>query len=281
MTDPDAVPGIDDALAMADEFDALMQQANMEREVMHGLPDGFLRDFNPQSVRAFADSYLAGQVFPEDRMFDAVTRAIDVKLQSYICMQPLGTMNSIYFDKVIANPDAAELVSLKLAVLSLNQDVIIKSRILWERIMGWVYLTETGRPDIPTSRRRSTKATFFAMCEETPRWYWLTAYKDRISQHDDLFRGPEVHKRSTLRADLMAGDDPTGITSTIISFLNLAMNQVWVNVTSIVGGGGVVALGNAHMDSPRVGAGENVFAVWGWQPEARRRTSPRPDGTQA
>jgi hypothetical protein len=102
------------------------------------------------------------------------------------------------------------------------------------------------------------------MCRETPHWKWLAAYESAITRYDDRFRTPEVHKRSTLRASLMNGFDPITSGNSLLELQNLAMNQIWDNVQSIVGGGGVVSLGGAHGSLNDVMT--NPFDAWGWQP---------------
>lgn len=176
-------------------------------------------------------------------------------------------VNAYYYDRINDTPSDAELVSVKLVLLSLHQDTIAKSRILWERIMGLVYFIETGAEDIPRSAKRSVKKTFFDMCKANPQWKWLVPYDPVITRYDDQFRTPELHKRSTLRSLLMRGEDLAAPTEEILSLLNSAMNQVWDNILSIVSGGGVVSLGMEHMSASADLATTNPFDQWGWQPE--------------
>ena len=61
-------------------------------------------------------------------------------------------INAHYYDRVNRVPSDRELASVKLVLLSLHQDLILKSR-----IMGLVYFLETGKPDIPRFGNRSTR----------------------------------------------------------------------------------------------------------------------------
>jgi hypothetical protein len=107
------------------------------------------------------------------------------------------------------------------------------------------------------------------MCREAPRWKWLAAYESAVTAYDELFRTPEVHKPSTLRARLMRGKDPTKILNDLGTLVNLAMNGVWTNVESIVGGGGVRVLGG--VDLMQTADTTDLFDEWGWQPGDAQR----------
>jgi hypothetical protein len=252
---------VDDALQAAADFDTLIDRALDERQARYRFPV-FDRDpLRVHRVLEFGDAFREGQVFPIERLPGAVQWAMDVKLQTYLTLLVGGLVNEHYFGLVNDDPAQAELASVQLMVTSLHQDEIVKSRILWERIMGWVYQIETG-DDISVNRR--VKRTFFAMCRDRPRWTCLAAYEPAVSAYDDSFRTPEVHKRSTLRARLMRGEDPTKIMNDLGTLVNLTMNGVWTNVESIVGGGGVRVLGGVHLT--QAGETADLFDEWGWQP---------------
>lgn len=258
------------ALGLAAHFDALVDQALDEREAAYGVPVFAHHHLRRLRVSSVAEAYLNGGVYPPERIDGVVARAVDVKLQLYITGEILPAMvNRYYYERVNREPEEASMASVKLVALSLHQDMITKSRILWDRIMGWVYFIETGRQDIPRTGRRSAKREFFRMCSVTPCWKWMTAYEPTISDFDNRLRTPEVHKRSTLRALLLRGETLESVTNEVLSLMGHAMNQIWDNVQSIVGGGGVVSLGKAHMlfgDQGNDNLTENAFDVWGWQP---------------
>jgi hypothetical protein len=246
---------------MAADFDQFIDRALDERETRYGLPVFDMHPLRRHRVLEFGEALRDGHVFPAAHQPGAISRAIDVKLQSYLTELVGVLVNEHYFTRVNADPTQAERASVQLMITSLHQDQITKSRILWKRIMGWVHHIETGA-DIASTR--SVKRTFFKMCNGTPHWKWLAAYEPAVTAYDDRFRTPEVHKRSTLRASLMRGDDPTTIANDLLEIENLAMNQVWMNVQSIVGGGGVVSLGMVHGDF--ADTARDPFDEWGWQP---------------
>jgi hypothetical protein len=258
-----------ESVEAATEFDAFIDRALDEREKAYGYPVFEHHHLRRMRVGSLALAYRDGGVFPSERTSGVIARAIDVKLQLYITGEIVpGLLNERYYARVNHNPALADSTSVKLVMLSLHQDMITKSRILWDRIMGWIYFIETGSEDIPRTARRSAKRRFFEMCRTTPRWRWMEAYEPTLTDFDDRFRTPEVHKRSVLRALLIKGDDLDGAANELMGLLNHAMNQIWENVESIVGGGGVVSLGSVHVpvDDGNPIYERNPFDQWGWQP---------------
>jgi hypothetical protein len=187
-------------------------------------------------------------------------------------------MNECYFLPIHHEPGRADEMSIRLVRLSLRQDLIVKARILWERIMRLIYLVQTGEKDIPRSGSRSVKTNFFAMCEEHGRWRWVMAYRPQIHNFDDILRTPEVHGPSTLRKMLLRATEPADLDQSMLSMLSAGMNEIWTNIESILRGQGVNHLSGTHIFQVEDGASD-VFAVWGWQPgddEKRRPAKPRP-----
>lgn len=258
----------DEPIRYASTFDELIDKALDERERNYGVAVFEHHHLRRMRVADLARLYRDRGEYPVDRLPGVVDRAVDVKLQLYLTGEITPALvNHHYYARVNAQPSDADLVSVKLMLLSLHQDMITKSRILWERVMGLIYFIETGAADIPKSNKRSAKSTFFRMCSSTPRWKWLVPYEPGIQGYDDAFRTPEVHKRSALRGLLMRGDDLVAPSNELMRLLNDAMNQVWDNIQSIVSGGGVISLGGVHLVDPEDPISSDPFAEWGWKPE--------------
>jgi hypothetical protein len=251
-----------------DEFDAIIDQALDERELRaYGGAKVFdhhhlRRNRVGQMARALAE----GETYPIDRLTDLVYAAIDVKLQLYLAGEVVpGLINDKYYRLLHEDPGAANLASVQLVRLSLRQDLIVKVRILWERIMRLMYLIETGTTEIRTSgSRRSVKAAFFKMCSEHGRWKWVMAYEPQIEVFDLSLRTPEVHGPSTLRKMLLRASEPADLDQAILNMLSAGMNELWSNIESILRGQGVNHLSGTHIFA--AGDDRDVFDVWGWQP---------------
>src|SRR4051794_31244281 len=122
----------------------------------------------------------------------------------YIEDVDLGTYNESFYAPLMAlgrPPDDAP-PRLLLRRLSFDQNLIGKSRILWERVMNLVYLLETGKH---LEKRRSKKAAFdqWLRSEAPEKWRILEPYGAEVQRFDDRFRTPEFHKNSMLRAGLL------------------------------------------------------------------------------
>lgn len=262
------------ALAAASQFDELIDKALAERMAVHGEhADALLESHHLRRSRvsSLAEAYLGGGVFPDDRLPGVVSRGIDVKLQLYLVGEVVpGQVNGSCYDRLQQDPTFAEKASARLLLVSLHQDLIVKSRILWERIMNLVHFIETGAADIPRTGKRSAQKTFFELCNDCAHWRWLAAYQPIIGRFDEQFRTPEVHNMSRLRAILMRGDDLSARTNEMLQLSNEGMNVVWENVESIVGGGGVRSFSGVHLENDEDGQPRlDSLDRWRWDPPPR------------
>ena len=68
-----------------------------------------------------------------------------------------------------------------------------------------------------------------------------------LDYFDSTYRGPEVHKASTLRAHLLAGKTPNS--TELLQPLNRGMNTIWQNALNIVAGGYATFFTDLHLQS--------------------------------
>jgi hypothetical protein len=155
---------LEEPLERAAAFDALIDQALDELQACYGYSVYEDHPLRKNRVVDLATAYRDSEAFPADHLTLLVDRAMDVKLQIYLTsMVTPGLLNVHCWGPIGDNPGLASSAKLKLIELSLRQDLIVKSRILWERIMGLIYFIETGKPDVPKTGRRSTKAAFLRL----------------------------------------------------------------------------------------------------------------------
>lgn len=185
------------------------------------------------SIREFAESYAEQTFYPHDRIHALVYFLFDFKIELFFIMElDMGLYNHLIYNLGYDNSSIAENPYILLRRLSLDQTVILKSRILWERTMNFVYFLETG-VELEVSGRKSKKAKFFQLIKDN-RWSFLLDYKDYIDWFDDKLRTPEVHKSSTLRKAFQSGSHPPS--EKVDAFINIITNVFWGNMLSIVKG---------------------------------------------
>ncbi len=147
------------------------------------------------------EAYQRSDLYRAERMEKVATLLMDLKLEFYFLTEVDNRLSLVieaqgpYDSK---NPLATPHTYL--ALLAIEQSVIGKARILWDRIMNLVYYLETGN-EIP--RKKSKKTQFFKFIDDKPRWKYLVPFLATLTTHDDSFRTPEFHKASMLRAVLM------------------------------------------------------------------------------
>ena len=188
-----------------------------------------------------ATVYLSQSEYPEYRLVKTVYNLMDFKLQFFFITE---VDERLYPSRSLlesTNPKIAAYAELW--ELNVNQSLIGKSRVLWERLMNLVYYLETGRS---LEGRASKKAKFFKFVEGHDKWQFLAAYKDAVTTHDDGLRTPEYHKASVLRSVLM-GNKKIEFSNYRELYGNL-LNTFWENFSSITAGGKATHRTSVHLD---------------------------------
>lgn len=182
---------------------------------------------NQMSINEFAESYADQRPYPIDRLQSLVYMLFDFKIELFFIIElDMGLYNHLIYNLGYDNSNITENPYVLLRRLSLDQTVIVKSRILWERTMNFVYFLETG-VKLEASGRKSKKAKFFKLIEDN-QWSFLLDYKDYVEWFDDKLRTPEVHKSSTLRKSFQGGSHPPS--EKVSAFVNILMNVFWTNM---------------------------------------------------
>ena len=155
------------------------------------------------NLSTFLDTYVESKVFPLDRLERVMDYLFDVELETYFIFDvDFGGYNRLTHQGFNSS-DPANTPHLWLSRLSLEQSLIGKSRILWERYMNLILFLEIGVDLDKKLSKRSSKRTFFSnkFASVNPRWEWLVEYQPLLDKFDARLRIPESHKMSTLRGD--------------------------------------------------------------------------------
>lgn len=160
----------------------------------------------------FFEPYQSAGVYPIGRLPDVAYAVMDLKMQFYFVTHVAGgTWNALLSGTELnLRDDPTSRPGLYFQHLYLMQASIGQYRILWDRLMGLVYRLEEGRE---TPGRSIRRAFFNQLPQWRPRWDVLAEWEARIDKYDRLFRTPEFHKNSTLRASIFREEavDPNEI----------------------------------------------------------------------
>jgi hypothetical protein len=183
-------------------------------------------------ITRFFELYDKQETYPPDRLRGLVYQLMDIKIQLfYIVELDIGLYNRLIYDAGFTPETINNSPYMVLRMLSLDQNMIMKSRILWERIMNLVYFLETGNS--LEVKRTGKKPRFFKFIENT-RWAFLAEYRDYIDWFDDKLRTPEVHKSSVLRKHFQTD---THISSNrILALSNIVINFFYPSLLQILQG---------------------------------------------
>ena len=194
----------------------------------------------------FFDTYVQSSIYPLERLTGVMRLLLNIKIEFYYILEvDLGLYNALVYDCGYDPNATLKSPYLLLRRHSLDQSIIVKSRILWERIMNAIYYLEEGvQLEDKVSGRRSKKGVFFRFVKDHPCWRFLEPYEARLEQYDSQFRTPEVHKHSVLVTELIGAR--TIELNDLLDLHNRALNNVWENLISIVGGGKTVSFSDLH-----------------------------------
>jgi hypothetical protein len=175
-------------------------------------------------------------IYPKERLERIIYDLFDIKLQLYYIIEvDLGLYNRLVYDRGYDKEKSQHIPHVLLTRFSLDQTLISKSRILWERIMNFVYYLENGELlEEKASKRKSKRKVFFNFIKSSQKWRFLEPYEKVLQHYEDKFRTPEFHKSSVLRAELFGKN--TNDPNELIEPVNRAMNILWENITAIISG---------------------------------------------
>lgn len=232
------------------EFDGLVDKALREKYFSYGnltsehaemiVRDNMLTRFK---IAEILESYRESGLWPADRLATVIDYLFDLKLQLYYLAEiDLGIYNRLYHGPMNEDPSLKDSPRLLLVRLSLDQNLIGKSRILWERIMNLVFYLETGK-DLDS--KKSKKTAFFNLIEASSRWNWLAPYAAVLTKYDDAFRTPEFHKHSVLRAVLMGSREVDS--NDLLQLVNRA-TEILDNLRWVIRDGKPQSFSDLHLD---------------------------------
>lgn len=185
----------------------------------------------------FGNLFISSNKYPEDRFEKSMLYLFDVKLEWYYLLEvDLGSLNSRVIDRGYDFANPLNTPHLLMTKYSINQNVIIKSRILWERLMNFIYYIETGVDlESKVSGKKSKTKVFFQYCSQRECLDFLIKYKEKISEFDEKFRTPEVHKNSIFRAEVL-GNRSIDVweDNQMLNIINIVQSNLWENIRGLV-----------------------------------------------
>lgn len=191
-----------------------------EKQVQSSLRDSFL--FGTMHILEFFQIYKKYSFYSEKNEREVIHSLIDIKLQIFFILEiEMGQYNWRVIDLVKSFEEIPKNDFIFLTKLNIDQNMIYKTRILWERIMNFVYLIVTKKqlenksfncpedkqcPYIKNTRvykKKSKKTEFKNFLEENQKWNFMEETLKKIDDLDMFFRTPETHKFSKLRSNFM------------------------------------------------------------------------------
>ena len=207
-----------------------LKYAEAQREIAESLIE--LSPVTKIDIKEFRNAYQAQSAYPIDRLEKLIHLLMDVKIQLFFILElDIGLYNRLIADQGFTSENINRNPYMVLRKFSLDQNLIIKSRILFERVMNLIYFLETGK-DLEVGR--SKKSKFFKFSAQSGKWAFWEDYREYIEWFDNSLRLPEVHKGSILKKHFMAKTIVPD--EKILTFSNIIMNVFWPSLIGAIQG---------------------------------------------
>ena len=189
------------------------------------------------NLTEFGDLFVASNKYPNERFEKSMLYLFDVKLELYYLLEiDSGSYNSRVIDKGYDFKQPLNTPHLLMTKYSIDQNIIIKSRVLWERLMNFIYYMETGiELESKISNKKSKTKAFFEHVKSQENLHFLTEFKEKINEFDGAFRTPEVHKNSIFRAEIL-GNRKIDIweQNQMLNIINMMHSNLWEDIKGLV-----------------------------------------------
>lgn len=163
--------------------------------------DEILREFNGTKIdiKEFYEIYSNSEYYKNstdnDREINKkiVNSLIDIVLLNII-VNEIDQLDNIGVNAFKVEDEFSSLYNISKAMNLIN-----KTRILWERVMNFIYLVIERKVLDDSVPKRKSKKIFFKDWFSQRNYKFLEEYYKFICAFDDKYRTPETHKQSTLR----------------------------------------------------------------------------------
>lgn len=155
---------------------------------------------------------------------------MDFKRQLYFLTEiKVGQYNSIRYNGLGVEEQ-------RLYRQSIDQDMLVGIRILWEKFMNFFYLLETGEElEDKTSKSRSKSKVFQEFVKSNVvRYKFLDKIIEKMKQDNDGGRTAEVHKKSCFRKELNV--EEIAENSQYVLLINFFINDLYYKTEDIICG---------------------------------------------
>lgn len=196
------------ALNFAAHIDRYVREARIAMAFASGVPaehvDSHVRDAT--TVEPTVRAYINGPMYQQDGVGRVSAHASDLHLQFHFLYCAGAQHNILIWDNLNRHgldgrKPGSWPADIRLMAAALDQDLVGKSRILWERVMNLAYVMQLGR--IPKYGKSKRGHFFSKFVPANPRWSWFSAFEGAVTQLDASQRTPEFHSGSFIRSDLL------------------------------------------------------------------------------
>ena len=220
-------------LELINSFNSKIEEAYNEK---YRECPGFKHFISTQiDLKEFLESYQKSKYCTdkEDITEKVILNLMDIKLEIFFIWEvEIGQYNSRVIDKVGSFEEIKENNYIYLVKLNLDQNMIYKTRVLWERIMNLVYLVGTQKL---LETKNSKKQKFKNFIKSNEEWNSMYNVVEKIEAIDNAFRTPETHKYSRIRSMFLNKEDMHA-DEFCMNLVEVFINETYPNILNILMG---------------------------------------------
>ena len=200
----------------------------------------------------FLKIYRNSSFYSKENEDKIIKTLMDIKFQVFCILEvETGQYNWRVVDLVGSFEEIPKNDFIFLTKLNIDQNMIYKVRVLWERIMNLVYLI-VNKKDLEESsfncpedkqcpyikgtrvyRKKSKKAEFKKFLEKSKEWGFMRRIMKKIDSFDNFFRTAETHKNSTLRRYFLEVKN-VKTEEYCFDLLSIFMNETYPNILKML-----------------------------------------------
>ncbi|MFT4553414.1 MAG: hypothetical protein ACI9S8_002052 [Chlamydiales bacterium] len=217
------------------QFEGLLGNAWLEKSEESGEKGNPLPDYLKRiDVQKFYELLLENKGDTREIHESLIHTLFDIKMQLFFILEVEMRSYNRILQEIKSLADLKKKPYLALRKLSIDQSLIVKNRILWERVMNFVYCLGNEVKEFKVSKGGSKLGKFFEKIKGT-RWEFLKFYKSLAENLNNRWRTGEVHKGSVLRGIFIRGR--VADFYEINEITNVVLAVLWPNLLLILQGG--------------------------------------------
>jgi len=195
----------------------------------------------------FFNVYIQSDIYAKERLPRLTEFLIDIKLEFYYLNEiDLAVYSALIYSKGISNKSLALHPHLLLTKLALDQNLLAKTTMLWQKIVRFIYYLEEGiECKGKGAKQKSSLPLLGDFVKKHPQWSFLLSSQEVMTRYANNDQVPKYDKTAPFLKEL--SQHKMGVED-FIKPVHQTMHHIWKNILSIISGNTVQRFTDAIKD---------------------------------